>query len=124
MPKCDVCGREFQSGFGLKIHVGRLHKSKGRPAKAGGRGSTTCPICGRKFSMPMHLGRHMTFSHPAARKTKAPRRVAVGRGPRKPKAAAGADVASLSIEQLIGLKRALDARLVEIAGKIRAARIG
>jgi len=36
MEKCPVCGREFKSERGLKIHMARVHNIKGEAAEASG----------------------------------------------------------------------------------------
>ena len=37
MPRCETCGKNFKSGFALKIHVGRVHKKAKAPKT--GRGA-------------------------------------------------------------------------------------
>lgn len=127
--KCEQCGREFNGEHALKIHVGRLHKSKSkakRGRKTARAGKTTCAICGRTFKMPLHLGRHMAATHGKARKArkvKQARRVVARRVPRAPRGGLGADVSSLTVDQLLGLKTAIDARLADIARRMKQARV-
>ena len=128
--KCEKCGKEFGSEHGLKIHVGREHGSKPKAKrgrkKAAPAGGTTCKICGRSFKLPLHLGRHMAASHGKAGKAKRARRVVAARAPRAvraPRGGLGVDVGSLTIDQLIGLKTAVDARLSEIVRRMRQARV-
>jgi uncharacterized C2H2 Zn-finger protein len=133
MLKCPQCGREFKNDLALKIHIGRQHgskakvkprkKSRARKARAAAKGAVKCKICGRSFKLPMHLGRHMTFAHASARKGKKPGRTQVRRG-RPPRARVGVDIPSLSVDQLISLKVAVDARLAAIARRMRQAKVG
>lgn len=128
--KCTQCGKAFPAEHSLKIHVGKMHQSKAeaKAAAKGGNGrktrktrkgataagQTTCGICGRSFGLPMHLARHITAKH--------------GRGARAAQAWAGApeiqvDVTGLNIDQLLALKQTLDARLVDIAQKMKRAKV-
>ena len=132
--KCTQCGREFKNDLALKIHIGRLHgsKAKAKQAEASAKAAMTCSICGRSFGMPAHLARHVAATHgrgkkarPAARR--APVRAigrALVRAARKPSIAAGARVLALTIDQLVDLKNAVDARLSAIAQQLRKANIG
>ena len=79
--KCEKCGKEFKSDFGLKIHVGRQHGSKPKARKAGKKAKRAkatvkikCNICGRSFGMPAHLARHTAASHDRGKSTKCERR--------------------------------------------------
>jgi uncharacterized C2H2 Zn-finger protein len=134
---CEQCGREFKNDLAMKIHAGRLHGSKSRrkagrrkagraQAAAGAEGGITCSICGRSFALPLHLGRHMAASHGKAkvRRARAGGRAVARRGPGRPPAGQMADVRDLSVDQLLGLKVAVDARLAEIARRMRQARVG
>jgi len=133
--KCTQCDKAFSAEHSLKIHVGKMHQSKAeaKAAAKGGNGrktrktrktrklarvvqtgETTCRICGRSFGLPMHLARHITAKH--------------GRGARAALARAGApenqvDVTLLNIDQLLALKQTLDARLADIAQKMRRAKV-
>jgi hypothetical protein len=125
--KCEKCGKEFGSEHGLKIHVGREHgrkpKAKRGRKKVSPAGGTTCKICGRSFKLPLHLGRHMAASHKKAKRTKRARRVVAPRALSTPMASTGVDVSNLTVDQLLGLKTAVDARLAEIIRLMRQARI-
>jgi hypothetical protein len=136
--KCEQCGKEFKNDLALKIHIGRKHAGKAKAAtkkvatqKVAPAGETTCKICGRTFAMPLHLGRHMSATHAkakAAAPAKRGRRKAAA-APRTPAArgtaSAGlsASVRELTIDQLIGLKEAVDARLAEIVRFMRQAKV-
>ena len=132
--KCKKCGKEFGSEHGLKVHVGREHGSKPKAKrgrkKAPQAAGTICKICGRSFKLPLHLGRHMAASHGKAgkaRKGKRSRRMAAARAPRAvraPRGGLGVDVSSLTVDQLLGLKTAIDARLSDIARRMKQARVG
>ena len=139
--KCEQCGREFMNDLALKIHVGRQHGSKAKPkaarkrgrkrakATAAPKGATTCMICGRSFKLPLHLGRHMAASHNKAKRGRparriAARRIGARRGPGRPKAVVGVNVRNMPVDQLLSLKMAVDARLTEIARRMRQARVG
>jgi hypothetical protein len=134
--QCAQCGREFKNDLAMKIHVGRLHggMAKAAPAakKAASAGKTTCDICGRTFALPLHLGRHVAATHrkgksvkvaaPAKRAKRAARAVA----PPAPAGIVGvaeAEVRTLSVDQLIALKEAVDARLAEIVRYMRQAKV-
>jgi len=125
--KCEQCDREFKNDLALKIHVGRLHSSKPK-AKRGRKksapaGGITCKICGRSFKLPLHLGRHMSVAHRTGGKRKIARRVRMSRGSGGARMPAGLDVSGLTVEQLLSLKTAVDARLAEIVGKMRKAKV-
>jgi ribosomal protein S27E len=125
--KCEQCGKEFKSKQGLKIHIGRQHSSKPK-AKRGRKksapaGGITCKICGRSFKLPLHLGRHMAASHKKAKRARRARRVVAPRVPRTPRADTGVDVTILTVDQLLGLRTAVDARLAEIVRRMRQARV-
>lgn len=141
--KCQRCGREFGSEHGLKVHVGRAHgirpeEKKPKPASvvqpvspiAAG---ATCDICGRQFKLPLHLARHRKAAHRAKAERKIVRRRA-RRGKARRVAAApaaatpasvpiGVDIASLAIDRLLDLKKAVDSRLAKIAAVLRRFRI-
>ena len=132
--KCKLCGREFKNDFALKIHIGRLHGSKSKAAKAravkpAAKAAMTCSICGRSFGMPAHLARHVSASHARGRRNVPPgnarpaARHAPARAVRGPSASAGARVLALTVDQLVDLKNALDARLAAIAQQLRKAKI-
>lgn len=113
--KCPQCGKEFRSEQALKIHVGRMHGAKRKGKKRATRAAVNCEICGRPFRMSMHLARHMKAAH-----------AGVAAPAVSGKAAAvftGIDVASLTIEQMLQLKRAVDGRLQEIGRLLRQAKI-
>ena len=124
---CEQCGKELKNDLALKIHVGRMHKSKpqakrGRK-KAAPAGGTTCKICGRSFKLPLHLGRHMAASHKKAKRAKRARRVVAPRARRTPRADTGVDVTTLTVDQLLGLKTAVDVRLAAILRRMRQANV-
>jgi uncharacterized C2H2 Zn-finger protein len=126
MPKCSVCDREFKNDLALKIHFGKQHRRK-RRAKAAGKagrakGGFTCPTCGRKFKFAMHLARHAGAAHSKSVKAWKAGRTA-GQPGRPAITSAGLDVRALGIEQLIGLKHEVDARLRHIAKRLRLARV-
>jgi hypothetical protein len=125
--KCEKCGKEFGSEHGLKIHVGREHGSKPKAKrgrkKAAPAGGTTCKICGRSFKLPLHLGRHMAASHKKVKRAKRARRVVAPRALRTSMADTGVDVTALTVDQLLGLKTAVDARLAAIIRRMRQARV-
>ena len=125
--KCEQCGREFKNDLALKIHVGRLHSSKPKAKngrkKAAPAGGTTCKICGRSFKLPLHLGRHMAASHKKVKRAKRARGVVAPRAPRTARTGLGVDVSTLTVDQLLGLKTAVDARLSEIVRRMRQARV-
>jgi hypothetical protein len=58
-----------------------------------------------------------------ARKVKRARRVVARRAPRAPRGGLGVDVSSLTVDQLLGLKAAVDARLADIARRMKRARV-
>jgi hypothetical protein len=68
-----------------------------------------CDICGKKFAMNMHLGRHKSAMHGTPSKTgkkkavKKGRKAGAKRMGRPPAIATRFDLASLSLEQLVGL---------------------
>lgn len=138
---CNQCGRQFKSNLALRIHLGKSHAGKALAAKAPAAkapaekaekaapaGGNTCSVCGRSFALAMHLGRHMKMSHgagaakrPVGRPRKAKGRV--GR-PRKQQAAPtetaiSQAVAELSVDQLLQVKAAVDARLDTITKLLR-----
>ena len=118
--KCKKCGKSFKSEQALKIHVGLMHSAKKRKkrraakrVKAAKRSGVTCQVCGRRFKLPLHLGRHMAAAHGKAGKR--------GAGPGRRKMVAGLNVSSLTIDQLLDLKRAMDDRLKAVARRMRTA---
>jgi hypothetical protein len=50
--------------------------------------------------------------------------VVAPRAPRTPRADTGVDVTALTVDQLLGLKTAVDTRLAEIVEKMRKAKVG
>ncbi len=122
--KCEKCGREFKNERALKVHIGMAHKDKRKGKKKAPRaGKFACKVCGRSFGMAMHLARHVTAAHGTKRRqavTKVRRYV---RGQRALGATAGVpgglNVDALSIDQLLDVKKAVDARLNNIAQKMR-----
>jgi hypothetical protein len=135
MSKCQKCGKDFASAHALKIHDALQHRD-GRTAKAAPKRKPgrppkkplVCKTCGRTFRMPAHLARHASVAHGKASKARKVRKVRkVGRptGRRAPAAAApaGLDIRSLTVDQLLAMKEHIDARLSEIATRMRAARI-
>lgn len=126
--KCDKCDREFKNDRALKVHIGMAHgdkrKGKKKTSRASSRvGKFACDTCGRSFRMAMHLARHVTAAHgtkprKAVRKTRSP-----VRSQRALSATSGIqgslDVEALSIDQLLAVKKAVDARLNGIAQKMR-----
>lgn len=131
--KCPQCGREFKNAQALNIHVGRLHKSAKaakEPAKAAA--GNACPVCGRNFALAMHLGRHMKMAHGTKAAKAAKRPVGRPRGRRKavrtaqviPAAVStGVNVAGMSVDQLLNMKAAIDARLGQISQLLRQAKM-
>ena len=119
--KCEKCDREFKNERALKVHVGMVHgskrKAKKKAPRASRKGKFTCKVCGRSFKMAMHLARHMTAAHGKKR------RKTVKKARRVVRAAAdvprGLNVDALSIDQLLAVKKAVDARLNSIAQKMR-----
>jgi len=136
--KCPTCEKEFESDRALKIHIGRQHgkgtaqkKARKKPAgraravPAAEKGKLVCSDCGRSFRLPMHLARHRSAAHGSRRQTK---KVAAGRArPKKaPPAAApptGVNVNSLTVDQLIALKKAVETRLADIVRRMREANV-
>ena len=141
--KCNICGKEFKNERALNIHLGRMHGSKKKGTgltkssdtsnlKAVG-GKFICPICGRSFGMAMHLARHMTAIHGKTLRKRAKttaktkvvrkraRRLASTTAPKLPK---GLRISSLSVDELLAAKKAIDNQLKSIAQKIRAIKIG
>ena len=127
--KCEKCGREFKSDRALKVHIGMAHgsksktrrKSKKKAARTPRKGKFVCKVCGRSFKMAMHLARHMTAAHgkkrrKAVKKTRRVVRVTAG-VPR------GLKVDTLSIDQLLAVKKAVDTRLSGIARKMRQVKL-
>jgi hypothetical protein len=123
--KCEQCDREFKNDLALKIHVGRLHSRKPKAKRGRKRASVgvTCKICGRSFKLPLHLGRHMAASHKKVKRAKRARRVVAPRAPRTPRVGTSMDVNNLTVEQLLGLRTAVDARLAAIVRRMRQARL-
>jgi uncharacterized C2H2 Zn-finger protein len=136
--QCAQCGKEFKNDLAMKIHVGRQHgskakakaKTKSASKKVAPAGNTTCDICGRTFALPLHLGRHVAATHgkgkapkaakPAKRGRRAARAVAA---PARIVGAADAEVRTLTVDQLIALKEAVDGRLAEIVRFMRQAKV-
>ena len=123
--KCEKCGREFKNDRALKVHIGMAHKDKRKSKKKAARtlrkGKFVCKVCGRSFRMAMHLARHMTAAHgkkrrKAVKKTRRVVRVTAG-VPR------GLKVNTLSIDQLLAVKKAVDAQLNSIARKMRQVKL-
>jgi len=142
--KCNICGKEFKSERALNIHVGRMHQSSTKKKSTQTKfsrlnslstsgGKFICPVCGRSFGMAMHLARHMKAIHgkklrkrvKTVAKTKSirkrTRRPAPITAPKLPKSFR---INSLSIDELLAAKRAIDNRLKSIVQKIRAIKIG
>lgn len=133
--KCEKCGKEFGGEHALKVHLGLRHgakrkaarprakaKRQGKAAKGPRKGKFVCPICGRSFKMALHLARHRAATHGIRRRTKK----AVGgpaRGATKARASSGIEVDALPVDQLLALKREVDARLAEIVQQMRRARV-
>jgi len=136
--KCPTCEKEFESEHALKIHIGRQHgkgtaqkKARKKPAgraravPAAEKGKLICPDCGRSFRLPMHLARHRSVAHGSRRQGK---KVAATRG--RPKTARrpvapppGVNVNSLTVDQLIALKKAVESRLADIVRRMREANV-
>ena len=141
--KCNICGKEFKNERALNIHLGRMHGGKKKGAgptkssdtdnlKAVG-GKFICPVCGRSFGMAMHLARHMTAIHgktlkkrtKTTAKTKAVRkRIRKSASTTAPKLLKGLQISSLSVDELLAAKKAIDNQLKIIAQKIRSIKIG
>ena len=121
---CEKCGREFKNDRALKVHVGMAHKDKRRGKKKAPRaGKLSCEVCGRSFGMAMHLARHVTAAHGTKHRKAGGKVRRYVRGQRAFGAAAGVpgglNVDALSIDQLLDVKKAVDARLGSIAQKMR-----
>ncbi|MCD4698974.1 MAG: C2H2-type zinc finger protein, partial [Phycisphaerae bacterium] len=86
-------------------------------------GKFTCDVCGRSFKMAMHLARHVAAAHGTKRRKVVRKTRSVVRGQRALIATAGVpggmDVDTLSIDQILAVKKAVDARLNSIAQKMR-----
>ena len=142
--KCNICGKEFKNERALNIHIGRMHRSKKKKGTSLTKSSDTsnlkavggkfiCPICGRSFGMAMHLARHMTAIHGKTSRKRAKttgktkvvrkraRRLASTTALKLPK---GLRISSLSVDELLAAKKAIDNQLRSIAQKIRAIKIG
>jgi len=131
--KCEICGREFKNDRALKVHIGMAHGSKRKGKKKTSRASSrigkfTCDVCGRSFKMAMHLARHVAAAHGIKRRKAVRKTRSVVRGQRALIATAGVprglNVDALSIDQLLAVKRAVDARLNGIAQKMRQQKLG
>ena len=128
MLKCEKCGKEFKNDLALRIHVGKQHGKQGKAktarkkARRSAKGAFVCETCGRRFRLAAHLGRHAAAAHGKAKKA---RKVGKSGGqPVVPRGApAGPDVRSLSVDQLLALKKQVDDRLRDIVRRMRAARI-
>jgi ribosomal protein S14 len=75
------------------------------------RGSVKCDTCGKTFSMPAHLGRHMSAIHNIASKAKkkgaAAAKKRLGRKPGRPPAIAKRfQLSTLSLDELAALIKA------------------
>ena len=132
--KCEQCGNEFESEQALEIHKGQAHGAKPKVAKrrkarragavaSAAKGAAVCDICGRSFKLVAHLARHKSTTHKTAVRRK-PVRTAPARVVRRaaPKAK-GVKVESLSIDELLSLKSAVDARLADIVQMMRKAKV-
>lgn len=142
--KCNICGREFKNERALNIHLGRMHGSKKKkdtgPTKSSDTsnpkavgGKFICPVCGRSFGMAMHLARHMTAIHGKTLRKRAKttaKSKAVRKRTRKlastttSKLPKGLRISSLSVDELLAAKKAIDNQLKSIVQKIRAIKIG
>ncbi len=115
--KCEKCDREFKNDRALKVHVGMAHKDKRKGKKKAPRaGKFVCKVCGRSFGMAMHLARHVTAAHGTKHRREVRGKKAFGAAAGVPR---GLDVGALSIDQLLDVKKAVDARLIGIAQKMR-----
>jgi hypothetical protein len=131
--KCEKCQKEFKTDIALKIHAGRMHgepkKAKPAPKKKAakptkvGKGKFACTVCGRKFKMGMHLARHAAAAHGKAKKARKVGKVGRPAGHRVAAAPVGLDVQALTVDQLLTLKQQVDARLTDIAKRMRAAKV-
>lgn len=63
------------------------------------RGTIKCPKCDRTFSMPWHLGRHMSAIHGIRKKKKGAMKVRSGRKGRRPGRSAGV-AARLGLQEM------------------------
>jgi len=133
--KCKKCGKEFGTEHALKVHMGLQHGAKRKAGRRGAKarrqskvakgprkGKFVCPTCGRSFKMAPHLARHQAAMHGIRRRTKK----AVGgraRGVVRARASSGIEVDALPVDQLLALKREVDARLTEIVQQMRRARV-
>ena len=133
------------------VHIGKpLNKVTSKPAakskdtpkarKAAKKEPFACEFCNKSFSMAAHLGRHMNAVHPkaaapkkAAKKTRKIAKKAVktakpaaAAAPAAPAAVAASpdlDVRAMTVDQLLTLKAAVDARLADIVKAMRAAKV-
>jgi DNA-directed RNA polymerase subunit M/transcription elongation factor TFIIS len=134
MLKCEKCGKEFKTAHAVKIHNAIKHGNgrKRRGAKRANRpgktvkGALVCKACGRTFNLPAHLARHASVAHPKARKARKARKVGRPAGRRSVAGTMSTtlDVRSLTIDQLLALKKDVDVRLADIVQQMRAARVG
>ena len=107
----------------------------GKVKKTGApKGKFVCARCGREFAMAMHLARHQTATHGAGRKKRVVAKKKVGRPrrkakkavrkvPRKRRARSPVNISKLSVDQLLALKAAVQARLAIIAEQLRQASV-
>ncbi|HKU50073.1 MAG TPA: C2H2-type zinc finger protein [Nitrososphaera sp.] len=60
--KCDVCGREFELGYQLEMHVEYIHESSSLHK---------CTQCGQEFGMKEQLEMHLAkYAHDANDKSR------------------------------------------------------
>jgi hypothetical protein len=63
--KCEQCGKESGGEHGPKIHGGREHAGKAKAKRGRGKAGAggACTICGRSFTVAMHLARQVAAAH-------------------------------------------------------------
>jgi len=104
--------------------------------KAAKKAAFACEICGKQFRMSAHLARHMSTIHAKAAtpksvakktrkatkkaaKTAKPVVVAAYAAPSAAAASPDVDVRAMTVDQLLTLKSAVDARLADIVKQVR-----
>ena len=105
--------------------------TKGNDKPKAKKATFTCEVCGKQFTMAAHLARHTSTAHAMSvkpRKVRKTTKKAAKFAPAKPTSPAAAmssdtDVRAMTVDQLLTLKSAVDARLADIAKQMRAAKV-